>query len=101
MRLAISRRENVASGTPSSETAPRLGASVPDSRRTRVVLPEPFGPISPTIEPRVIANDTPSSTRGPRGYANERSVAVSNAFLRYEIHGPASGSLDVPLASQP
>jgi hypothetical protein len=52
--------------------------SVPFSRRSSVVLPEPFGPIRPTIDPRATDSETPSTTGLPPRYVNERSVASRN-----------------------
>ena len=65
MRRAISRRDSVSIATPSIVIAPRAGVTVPDSNRSNVVLPEPFGPSSPTIVPRGTLSVTPSTTRRP------------------------------------
>src|SRR5215510_9457514 len=69
--------------------------------RTRVVLPDPFGPSSPTIVPRSTSNDTRSITRrAPRrsSYENETSVALS--ILHRHVEGPATRALDVALARE-
>src|SRR5262245_7478852 len=47
---------------PPSVTRPDVGASAPDSSRSSVVLPEPFGPRMPTTSPVDTSSDTPSMT---------------------------------------
>ena len=81
MRRARSRRDMDAMGTPSSDTVPLVGASVPLSSRTSVVFPEPFGPMSPTIVPRRIERETSSSARVLRAYEKERRLVVSKAVM--------------------
>src|SRR5215467_5605027 len=70
--------------------------------RTRVVLPDPFGPSSPTIVPRSTSNDTRSMTRRaprrPPSYENETSVALS--ILHRHVQGPTARALDVALARE-
>src|SRR5947209_963460 len=43
---------------PSNRIDPAVGPKVPAIRLKVVVLPEPFGPISPRISPGCTANDT-------------------------------------------
>src|SRR5690348_10163167 len=50
---------------PRNRTCPAVGARNPVTRLNRVVLPAPFGPISPTISPSRTSNDTPSTARSP------------------------------------
>jgi hypothetical protein len=39
------------------------GATRPDMTRISVVLPAPFGPITPTVSPAVTSSDTPNRAR--------------------------------------
>jgi hypothetical protein len=45
-----------------TETVPPVGASWPSRIRNSVVLPQPFGPISPSFSPALISNETPLRT---------------------------------------
>src|SRR5947207_10015394 len=51
--------------TPSMVIVPALGKSAPEMVLSKVVLPEPLGPISPTISPGRSSRPTPSSARRP------------------------------------
>ena len=62
MRRAIVPRDSDESGTPSRVTRPLAGLRVPASRRSSVVLPEPFGPIKPMSAPVGTSSDTPWMT---------------------------------------
>ena len=68
-------------GAPSRDTVPLVGASVPLRSRTSVVLPEPFGPMSPAIVPRRIESETSSSARVPRAYEKERRLVSIKAVM--------------------
>src|SRR5690349_15148307 len=46
------------SSLPSNLIDPAVGGKVPDSMLKIVLLPEPFGPISPTISPWSTLNET-------------------------------------------
>ena len=46
-------------------TDPSAGSSTPAASASSVLLPEPFGPSSPTISPRDTSRDTPSTARLP------------------------------------
>jgi hypothetical protein len=50
---------------PSNQTRPRSLGTAPTMARSRVVLPAPLGPTTPTSAPRGIARSTSSSTAGP------------------------------------
>src|SRR5690606_33415559 len=50
---------------PASVRRPAVGRSVPAIRLNRVVLPAPFGPISPVTVPAPTANETSSTARTP------------------------------------
>src|SRR5829696_1788949 len=52
-------------GVPSSKTRPRLGIRTPEMTSKRVVLPAPFGPISPTTSPAHMESDTSWSAAMP------------------------------------
>src|SRR5262249_3631377 len=92
-RRASSRRDNADSGMPSRTMLPVVGVRVPDNRRISVVLPEPFGPMRPTIDPRAADSETPSSTRLAPGYSKARSMA-SRSIGDLHVQRPATGSLD-------
>src|SRR6476620_11032217 len=84
MRCASARRDQRATGWPSSRTSPAAGASSPPSSLTSGVLPEPFGPRIPTNAPGTTSSDTsPTTRRGAPAarppYANERLRADSNS----------------------
>ena len=49
--------------SPRKRMAPASGASAPAIRLNSVVLPAPFGPISPVMVPASIARSTPSTAR--------------------------------------
>src|SRR5262249_28376817 len=48
---------------PSRVMAPAKAATSPDMTRISVVLPAPFGPITPTVSPAATSSDTPNSAR--------------------------------------
>src|SRR5260221_13540110 len=50
-------------------TEPACGVRSPATRRTSVVLPAPFGPISATVLPSPARNETSSSSTRPSGSA--------------------------------
>src|SRR5271165_4752208 len=50
---------------PSKRIEPAVGARVPDSMLKIVLLPDPFGPISPRISPSPTANETPLTAVNP------------------------------------
>src|SRR5579864_6876794 len=63
---------------PRNRTRPAVGAMNPVTRLNSVVLPAPFGPISPTISPSRTANETPSTARSPPK-VRERPATSSTA----------------------
>ena len=54
-----------ASSSSRKRIEPEVGTSAPDTQLNSVVLPEPFGPISPRISPSRTSNDTPLSAMKP------------------------------------
>ena len=46
---------------PAKDTSPLLGASSPEMRPNRLVLPAPFGPTIPTVSPAPTENDRSSA----------------------------------------
>ena len=54
MRLA----GNPAISSPANLTEPAVGAYMPAMQLKIVLLPEPFGPIRPTISPSLTSNET-------------------------------------------
>src|SRR5262245_316369 len=76
-RCASALRGADQSDWPSSVTSPPAGRKRPASNRSSVVLPDPFGPSTPTRSPGRSSSDTFRNTvRSP--YANETSAARSN-----------------------
>src|SRR5436309_10533946 len=69
---AMPRRQTRSGERPTSDwprklRRPASGRQKPAMQLNRVVLPEPFGPISPTISPSRTAKSTPSTaTRPPK-----------------------------------
>src|SRR5437763_172203 len=57
--------ERPCTAAPSDRTVPVALASVPQTQLTRVVLPDPFGPIRPTRSPAATARSMPSSATKP------------------------------------
>ena len=57
-RRAIAGAPSASSGRPAKAMAPADGGSKPLIRFTRVLLPAPFGPMSPTTSPASIARST-------------------------------------------
>ena len=53
--------------SPLNRTEPPEGASAPEMQLKAVVLPEPFGPMSPRISPSRTSNDTRlSAVKSPK-----------------------------------
>ncbi len=59
---ARSLSESWATSVPATTTLPEVGRSIPAMRFSRVVLPEPEGPMSATNSPSGIETSIPSST---------------------------------------
>src|SRR5512139_1864 len=78
MRLATAGRDIRATSAPSSVTRPDCGTSVPESVRRSVVLPDPFGPSTPTRLPRSTPSVT-SCSPGP-GRAGPAARSLTNAI---------------------
>ena len=51
--------------SPAKRTRPPSGLSAPAMQLKQVVLPAPFGPIRPVIEPRATSNVAPSTAMWP------------------------------------
>ncbi len=72
----IAYRLRLPSGCPSSRTCPAVGRYTPVITLKQVVLPAPFGPISPRISPRLISKETESSaTRPPKRSVTSRMAS--------------------------
>ena len=63
---------------PSSRIVPPVGRTVPAMQLKSVVLPAPFGPISPTISPRRTAIETESTAATP---PNRRETARTSSIV--------------------
>src|SRR5690349_14947477 len=75
MVAARSWREKSFRGRPSFRTAPLAGARTPSSRRSRVDLPAPLGPMTAVTAASGNSADTPRSTaRGPKENSRSRTV---------------------------
>lgn len=78
-RSSASRRSGSREiSVPPHQTEPRVGRSIPARQCSRVVLPEPEGPITAVNVPAARATDTPRSARTaavPRPYSRCRSSA--------------------------
>src|SRR6185436_13226039 len=73
-------------------TRPEVGRRVPLSKRSNVVLPEPFGPRMPASAPSARRTVTPSTTSGaPGAYRNETLSAHSKS--RTHVGRPARGRI--------
>ena len=94
------RRRSLASGffrvgensvSPSHFTAPAVGRSSPASTRPSVVLPQPDSPASPSVSPRAISSDTPSTarTRPFTRASTPRRMGKLTATSSSEIQGVA------------
>src|SRR5947209_7673199 len=78
IRRARSRREIRRTSRPSRPICPARGESVPAMSRSKVVLPDPFGPRRPSTVPRRTSKETSWMTPvGP--YENETLSTRSNA----------------------
>ena len=74
--------------SPAISTRPAVGRSTPATTLKRVVLPAPFGPMSPVIEPSAIDSEAPSTARNPpkRLWRSRTSI----------IDSPSAGALAAP-----
>ena len=75
-----------------SRSRPAVGRRTPLATLRSVVLPLPFGPISPTISPSSTYSETPSSARRPRKCLATSSTASASSMTR---DSRCSGSLAV------
>src|SRR5579864_1723784 len=66
---------------PSKITSPDVGSSSRKTQRPIVVLPEPLSPTSPSVSPRRMANDTPSTALTSATW-REKTPAVTGKYLR-------------------
>src|SRR5882757_1282248 len=71
---------------PSNSIEPAVGTSVPDSMLKIVLLPEPFGPIRPTISPCSTLNDTLlTAVKPPKRFTNPLTTSTAGTLL-FEHH---------------
>src|ERR1700751_1299005 len=69
---------------PSKVIDPADGTSVPESMLKIVLLPDPFGPIMPTISPRSTLNDTLlTAVTPPKRFESPLTVSTSDTPLVY------------------
>jgi len=64
-RRATASGRSAVMSRPSNVTRPALGVSKPVMQSNVTVLPEPFGPMRPVIEPCATAKETPSTATSP------------------------------------
>src|SRR5215813_1353781 len=72
-------------------TEPADGASAPEMQLNAVVLPEPFGPMSPRISPSRTSNETPlSAVKSPKRFVSPETVSTARGELGPEarVSGP-------------
>src|SRR5262250_1843803 len=63
---------------PSKRMEPAFGARAPESMLKIVLLPEPFGPISPRISPFATSNDTLlTAVKPPKRLVNPSTVSIA------------------------
>src|SRR6202023_58992 len=75
MRRASSRRLSLAKGRPPKESVPAAGCARPVSRRSRVVLPAPFGPTTARHSPpRTSRSSGPRIVRPPACQVRPRAA---------------------------
>ena len=78
---------------PSSTMLPARGGTKPQTTLKSVVLPAPFGPITPTTSPRPTLNDTPASA------ANPPNMTLTSRTTRPAGSASATGAPTVNAAS--
>ncbi len=76
-RRARSLAENPARSRPSRVIRPWVGARVPYTQRSRVVLPLPLGPTRPTVSPGATCRSAPSTRWRPSTPYDSPSVRSS------------------------
>ena len=77
---------------PSNSTSPLVGTYRRDRQLKSVVLPAPFGPISPTMCPGATSNDTPSSAMMlPKRTAIFRTLSSAPPTTRVASCGSIEG----------
>src|SRR5215510_7451720 len=70
--------------SPRNLIEPDVGGRAPETQLNSVVLPEPFGPISPTISPGSTSKETPlSAVKPPKRLVTPETVSIST---RERIH---------------
>src|SRR5271165_4596006 len=87
---------------PSKRIEPAFGAKVPDSMLKIVLLPDPFGPISPRISPSPTANETsltavkpPNRLKSPVTSSTETRLLRGVGRVRRQLQPE-----DLPLADR-
>ena len=81
--------------------SPLVGAMAPDTRLNSVVLPAPFGPMSPVIASGTISSEQWSTARTPpKSFTTSRTSRIGpgsvNLSLQYGLAPPARRSAVVP-----
>src|SRR3954469_6862628 len=94
-----SRGSSGSRSAPSSRTDPASGRTRPNSIRSSVVLPAPFGPSSPRTSPAATSRSMPSTARTtPKLLTRPRA---STALTRGEANRPLLHREDRPGRPQP
>src|SRR5919198_4174093 len=86
-RLWVGRR---ARSSPRKRSVPAVGANRPAIRFTVVLLPEPFGPMSPMISPSATARSRLSTARTPPKWRERpfsSSTRAPEQAVRPKVHG--------------
>ena len=85
---------------PSTATVPAAGRTVPRRARSSVVLPAPFGPISPMTAPRGSVSET-SSTREPLAECDGEAVDDRRGASAPSLAGAGRGAVPQRAGSAP
>src|SRR5574338_1156582 len=80
-RRAMALVASPVSGRPSKRTVPRVGGSAPETTLNNVVLPAPFGPMTPTSSFSATPNETSSTARSPPKWRHTPSISRKAAAI--------------------
>ena len=74
--------------SPAMVTVPEVGLRLPAITLKSVVLPAPFGPTSPVIEPSEIVSDAPSTARKPPKAITMSVTVITGGGTSLQWNGP-------------
>src|SRR5512146_2509705 len=93
MRLA----DRPSIGAPSRRIRPAVGANTPERQLSNVVLPLPFGPISPAISPGASRSDTPRNACTPPKRLTSSTPSSTPAAVCCLLSARAASALTAPI----